>query len=454
LDKDRRIAELEEEIRVLKKIIVELTARLEKTSKNSNNPPSSDGFKKGAPKNLRKPSGRESGGQEGHEGRTLEFTSNPDTIVELAPKEDCDCGGKIVLATDDFVVRQVTDVVPAKVLTVEYRTRSGICGDCGKEHRAGFPEDVKAPVSYGPTIQGLVTYLTMYQLLPLARTTELMRDVFGINIAQGTILAATDVCHQNLEESEKAIKQEIIGSDVAGFDESGMRVNGKLHWLHTAGTKSATAYLIHKNRGTKAMDAMGILPEFAGTAVHDHYKSYYKYDTCAHAECNQHHIRHLMYLHENLNVSWAKGVLEHLLKIKRHVDFSRLFGADKLEQADIDNYTKTYRAILETAAKIDEATPKQAINMAKRLTKFEHETLLFMLDFDVPFTNNLAERDIRMPKLKQKVSGCFRTEDGAAKFARIRGFISTVKKKGKNIMEGITAALQGESKAFLYPSSQ
>ena len=160
-EKDKKIAELEEEVRVLKSIIVELTARLEKSSKNSNKPPSSDGLRKGAPKNMRKPSGRKNGGQEGREGTTKKFSQNPDTIVKLVPKEECDCGGRVVVATDDFVVRQVTDAVPVKVLTVEYRAHEGTCADCGKGHKASFPVGVNSPVSYGPTIKGLVTYMTM-----------------------------------------------------------------------------------------------------------------------------------------------------------------------------------------------------------------------------------------------------------------------------------------------------
>ena len=208
----------------------------------------------------------------------------------------------------------------------------------------------------------------------------------------------------------------------------------------------------HRKRGREAMDEIGILPKFRGSAIHDHWKSYYYYVLCAHGECNQHHLRHLTYLYEDLGVDWALEMACLLLRIKDHVDLSKLFGADRLEQEDIEKYEEMYRKILAGADRSDKA-PKEARRMANRLTDYEQETLLFMIDFDVPFTNNLAERDIRMPKGKQKISGGFRTYEGAKRFARIRGFISTVKKKGKSVFDGLASVFKGGAKAFLYPDT-
>ena len=282
-----------------------------------------------------------------------------------------------------------------------------------------------------------------------------MGDLFGIDISQGTVISSGNEAYEKLEATEERLKEEIIGSDVAGFDETGMRVAGKNHWMHVASTETCTVYSVHKKRGSQAMDEMGILPLFTGTAIHDHLKSYYRY-LCAHGECNQHHLRHLQYLYENLKCDWAGEMLMLLIRIKKHVDLTKLFtegkkGAKSLEQEDIEIYEKKYREILGNACITMEKTPIESQRMIKRLSKYEQETLLFMYDFNVPFTNNLSERDLRMPKAKQKISGGFRTEEGANAFARIRGFVSTVKKRGKNVMDGMVAIFKGESLNFLSP---
>jgi len=452
--------QLKEENRILKDLvatltakITELEARLNKTSKNSNKPPSSDGPRKSVVKNSRTRSDKTSGGQPGHEGTTKELTPSPDTIVELKPKTKCECGGEIITKPDAYTVRQVTDIEPVKVITIEYRAHEGECAQCGQVHKASFPERVTGTVSYGENLQAIVTYLTNYQLLPLKRTTELLEDIFDIKMSQGTIVSVNQEAYEKLEDTEAQTKEEVIESDVTHFDETGIRVNGKTHWLHSAGTQTSTVYSIHEKRGKEAMDDMGILPRFRGTALHDHWKSYYTYKLCAHGECNAHHIRHLIYLYEELGAKWANDMLVLLLRIKRHVDLSRLFGADCLLQEDIEEYERIYREILENAAATAEQSHIELQRMINRLTKYEQETLLFMYDFSVPFTNNLAERDIRMPKAKQKISGGFRSEGGAKAFARIRGFISTVKKRGKNVLDGLVSVFKDEASKFLFSNS-
>lgn len=449
-EKDRIIAALIAKVEELTAKAANLEAQLKKNSKNSNKPPSSDGLGKGMPKNSRVPSGKKSGGQKGHEGTTRELNPAPDRVVELLPVTRCDCGGEIIADNDKYKTRQVCDIEPVKVVTVEYRAYDGTCEKCGKEHRTPFPRGVTGTFSYGNNIQGITTYLNTYQLLPLNRTAELMKDLFGVKISQATIVSANNDAYENLEPTESRIKNELIKSDVVGFDESGMRVCGKTQWLHSAGTDRYTMYTIHPKRGKEAAREMGVLPVFKGTAVHDHWRSYYTYDQCAHAECNQHHLRTLKYLHEDLKISWAAEMTCLLMRILKHVELSKLFGAYELPQADIDKYTTLYRKILESAGQ-QENPLIEAKRMSKRLAEYEHETLLFMLDFDVPFTNNLAERDIRMPKLKQKISGCFRSDEGAKTFARIRGYVSTLKKHGKNVLDGITAAFNEKSNAFLFP---
>ena len=335
---------------------------------------------------------------------------------------------------------------------MEYRAYDGFCEKCGKLHKASFPERLGGVVNYGEGIQAILTYLTSYPLIPIKRATELVEDLFGLRVSQGTVVSAGTEAYEKLEGTDSAIKQEIIESGVVCFDESGMRVEGKTQWLHSAGTESATYYRTHPKRGNEAMDDIGILPVFEGTAIHDHLKSYYHYDKCAHGECNQHILRYLKYLYENLGVVWAYEMACHLLRIKKHVDLSKVFGADRLEAADISDYERIYRHIL-TKANISSEAPQDERRLARRLAEYEQETLMFMLDFDVPFTNNLAERDIRMPKAKQKISGGFRTNEGAKTFTRIRSFISTCKKKGKNIFDGLTSIFKDEAETFLYPNS-
>lgn len=317
-------------------------------------------------------------------------------------------------------------------------------------HKASFPEGIEGTVSYGENLQAIVTYLNVYQLIPLKRATELVEDLFKLNISQGTIVSSNHEAYEKLGDTEVLIKEDIIQSDVASFDESGMRVKGKNHWLHCACTESSTVYSIHEKRGVEAMDDMGILPVFRGTAIHDHWKSYYHYDQCAHGECNGHHLRHLKYLYENLGCAWAAEMSCLLLRIKRHVDLSKLFEVDRLEQEDIETYERLYREILEAAHENIEQAPTDSKRMIKRMSKYEQETLLFMYDFSVPFTNNLAERNIRMPKAKQKISGCFRSKKGADDFARIRGFVSTTRKRGKNVLDGLVATFKGNATAFLF----
>ena len=473
------VAELKQQIEALKitvstlmSKIAELEAKNKKNSSNSSKPPSSDGFQKPkATSSLREKSGRKSGGQKGHEGTTLELTENPDYIVEVKQQQECECGGSIITIEDNVIIRQVTDIQKPKKVVIEYRAQDGICEQCGKIHKASFPKGVNGTTNYGQEVQATVTYLRQCQLLPIKRTTEIMKDLFELDVSQGTIEKASHEAYEKLEETEKLIKEEITGSDVVNFDETGMRVNGSQYWLHSAGTSGATLYTIHEKRGKEGMEAQGILPFFKGTAIHDHWKAYYHY-MCSHSECNAHHLRHLKYLYEVIKQGWAGEMACLLLRIKRHVELSKLFGCDELPMDDIREYEQIYHAILskgalslgmtdpyvydEEKATNSKAMPKkrkkrtESERMVSRMSEYEQETLLFMYDFSVPFDNNAAEQAVRMPKLRQKISGCFRTTKGAKVFARIRSFITTTKKKGKNIYEGIKASFQGDGSKFLY----
>jgi len=511
----KEISQLMEQIAVFKHAIVILTAEIEtlkaiknKNSTNSNKPPSSDGLKK-APvtKSLRITTGRPTGGQKGHKGNTLDLVDNPDEVVELVPIDHCECGGNIIVEMDNVIIRQATDFVMPKKIVIEYRAHDGYCVKCGKVHKASFPKGVDAAASYGEGVQATLSYLNTYQLLPLKRTTELIRDLFGIEISEATVINANQSAYRQLDGTLDRIKNELINSDVAGFDETGIRVAGSLHWLHAAGTKDATLYIVHKKRGKEGMDAMGVLPFFCGTAIHDHWKSYYNY-LCAHAECNAHHLRHLVFLFETLKQGWAGEMICLLMRIKRHVDLSKIFGSATLELEYVQEYERVYRQIIKNAAislgmgnpydatdaEMEKADGKTAVidtdmiyddadcaqglemetgyeaasqsatptkkqkktvpvRMVARMAKYEQETLMFMYDFNVPFDNNAMEQCVRMPKLKAKISGCFRTEDGADVFAGIRSYVSTMIKNNKNLFDGFKAIFRGKALDFLYPDT-
>lgn len=472
LQAEARASELEEKNKVLEAAVTMLTEKIEqleteiqkmkRTSNNSNKPPSSDGYAKPTVKNSRVRSEKKSGGQRGHAGTTLEQQTNIDRVVELIPVEICECGGQIIVKTEEYTIRQVVEIEKPTKITIEYRQYSGICDRCGTVYKGAFPDEADNAVVYGNNLKAFLTYVTQYQLLPIKRTTELVKDVLGIQISQGTVVSANKEAYEKLREFESTVKEKLINSDVVSFDETGQRVNGELKWLHSASTPELTLYYVHKNRGSVAMDAMGVLPNFTGTAIHDHWKSYYHYLLCSHAECNAHHIRHLQYLYEDLGYEWAGEMLCLLLRIKRHVDLSKNFGATHIEMEEIKKYEGMYNRILESAKEeeavrtkpVTEPTGKKRKKseselMCNRLSEYSIETLSFLYDFTIPFDNNLAERDIRMPKTKQKISGGFRTDKGAEAFARTRSFVSTVVKNGQSVLDGLVAAFQGRANQFL-----
>lgn len=447
--------------RELEKVVIQLIekigkleaelARYKKRSDKSNKPPSSDGYRKPTVKNSRTKSNRKTGGQEGHEGKTREISPNPDTIIELRPIEaQCECGGNIIVENETHTVRQVIEVEKPKTKVIEYRQFRGICDKCGKIYNQEFPEGVNGVVNLGDGVKSLVTYMSQYQLIPLNRVAEMTKDVFDINISEGSIVTIGKEAYKKLERFEKAAKEEIIKSEVAHFDETGMRVEGKLQWVHSASTKDLTVYEVHAKRGSEAMNEIGILPKFEGTAVHDHWKAYYKYTSCTHSECNSHIVRALKAIGEDCGYEWAYSMIGLLLKIKAHVDYSKLFGSESLEKVDLEMYQQSYNEIIETAIKEETESTKQnqtqkkeSQNMSKRLFEYDIETLAFMYDFEVPFDNNLAERDIRMVKLRQKISGCFRTKEGSKVFARVRSFLSTCSKRGVATLEGVKSIFSG-----------
>jgi transposase len=454
------IAQLEslaERVTVLEAENAALRARLGTNSGNSSKPPSSDrpGVKP-HPKSQRKSTGRKAGGQPGHLGHTLRLVDQPQEIQVHAPSHCRECGQNLEGAsTIRRERRQVVDLPPMQVWVVEHQAETKHCPGCGVETTGTFPEGVEAPAQYGPGIMTVAVYLNQQQLLPMERTCEVLGEVFGCPIAEGTLESAVARCDEQLAEAEAAIKGQVARAGIVHFDETGLNVNGKTHWLHVASTPGLTFYAAHRKRGCEALDEIGVLPGFRGTAVHDGWASYWQYGDCQHALCNAHHLRELTFVAEEMEQGWAQELRELLLEIKQATDAAREQGVAEMAAETQRAFEARYDALLEGGLRMNpppEPTGKRgrpprgkAGSLVDRLRAHKGATLAFMEDLAVPFDNNQAERDIRMVKVKAKISGCFRTTTGVDRFCRIRGYISTLRKQGIPILSALGQAMVGRA---------
>ena len=448
LEKDKVIQDLANRLKKQEDEYKKLKNKFNANSQNSSKAPSTDIFYKPQPKSERVKTGRKSGGQPGHPGKTLEAVENPD-VVKIYPINSCTTClhdlSKIEATTKNY---QEIDIPPIKPIITEHRVSSKICPECKTKNSAG-PQHLIQKIQYGSTVRAFVTYLSIFQFIPLKRVESMCKDLLKLNISEGTLTNIHETSAAILMNHQTAVKNEIIKSDVAHFDETGMTIDGKLHWTHSASTKSVTFYGIHPKRGREAMNDFGILSKFKGVAVHDGWKSYAKY-SASHALCNAHHLRELRGIFEKFEQNWAQKMRNLLLKINQNIGEYQAFNHTNLPASIIQNYSDEYDEILKLgAAEIPEIIDKfgkkknhPSKRLHKRLIKFKAETLLFMHNFKVPFTNNLAERDVRMVKVKEKVSGGFRSFNGAQRFCVLRGFISTSKKQGLNIFEAIEKAVR------------
>jgi len=450
-----RVEALQEQVHTLERRVAELESQLKQNSSNSNKPPSSDGLSKPQPKNLRKGKGRNPGGQPGHRGHTLGRVDNPDKVVSLAVTT-CACGTadlaqQLVLGHES---RQVFELPEPKLEVTEYRAEIKRCPWCGKTVRAPFPKDVVAPTQYGPRFLALLVYLHYQQLLPANRVAQLCEDLFGRPVSEAVLFQAARDCYDQLQPLETAAIDRLRNEPVVHVDESGLRVAGRLHWLHVACTERWTFYGVHEKRGQPAMDHFDILPHVRGCLVHDFWKPYFRYDS-NHGLCNEHLLRELKFLHEEHHQSWADTLAALLLDMKAFVESQKPHTA-QLTESQKAPWIERYRTVVAVAraanplvrpppGKRKRGRRKQtkAQNLLDRLEHYEPAVLAFLHDRRVPFTNNQAERDIRMLKVRQNISGCFRTVQGANHFARIRGYLSTARKHGLDLLQSITQALTG-----------
>lgn len=452
------IEDLHETVQRQEKRISELEKRLGKDSHNSSKPPSTDGFRK-APKSLRSKGKNKSGGQKGHRGTTLEMMDQPDEI-HLLPLTRCSsCGSRFSDSDKTIEKRQVFELPELTVRSIEYQCECATCSHCGEYTKAEFPEDVTHKTQYGPNFRSLLVYLNQYQLIPYGRLRELFFDIFNWKISEGTINNTIKSCYEALAKTEDQIKSHIMESPCVGFDESGAYIHGQREWFHVARTPTLTWYGVHERRGSKAMDTFGILSEFKGAALHDFYRSYFQYD-CEHYLCNAHILRELIYEHEANGQKWASSLMELLVAAKDEVERFKERNRKSIPKKSSASYNLEFDKIVQRGLRKNprpppkpnqRGRPKQSStrNLLDRLKKYKESYLMFMYDFRIPFDNNGSERDIRMLKVQQKISGTFRSKQGANYFARIRGFISTVRKNSIKVADAISAVFTGNADAFL-----
>ena len=446
---------------VLQARVQELEARLAKDSHNSSKPPSSDGLSRKT-KSLRSKSGKKPGGQIGHHGQTLRLVAEPDVVVEHRPAVCAGCHALLDAAAPVVLRerRQVQDLPLVRLQIREHQALHVRCPACQALSVGAFPAEASSRAQYGPRLRALVVYLVEQQLVPYARVQEVLREVGGVHLAGGTLVTWVRAASTSLEPVEVAIKAALSRAPVLHSDETGVRCGGRLAWAHVASTARLTHYAIHPKRGSAATDAIGILPRYPGVSVHDGWKPYQTQTQCRHALCNIHHLRELTFVEEQYQQGWATDLKRLLREMKAATDQARRLGQAQLDLSARDVLVARYDALI-AAGLAANPPPERGVrrrgrikqtpvrNLLERLLLSKEQVLAFLDDLRIPFDNNQAERDLRMLKVQQKVSGGFRADTGSAGFARIRGYLSTLSKQEIPLLQALAALFMGQP---LYPS--
>lgn len=434
--------------------VADLEARLGRNSRNSNTPPSTEGYTKPPPRSSRRSSGRRPGGQPGAPGATLRQVADPDEIVVHSPSACAGCGGSLVGApVTSTETRQVADLPEVALRWVEHRIEHRGCG-CGATTMAGagdgVPAAVRAPVSYGPGVRAVATYLVAGHHLPLGRAAAVMSDLLGAPVSPGSVATWVQGAADGLTPFTDAVRQVLTGAPVVNFDETGLRVDGALGWVHSASTDTATLYTCHARRGRQAMDAAGVLPAFTGIAVHDCWKPYWCYQV-EHALCNAHVLRELTGVYEATGQTWAPKLARILEQMNTAAAAAKAAGHHALEpavlaawQARIDQVLALGRAQNPEPADGWPAKRPVAVNLLDRFTSHRAEFLRFATDLRVPFTNNAAEQAVRPVKIRQKISGCLRTMVGAQAFCALRSYLDTGRKQHRDTLTILRQLHEGQ----------
>jgi transposase len=424
--------------------VKELEDRLNKDSHNSNKPPSSDGLNRKTRRNRNRKSSKKRGGQKGHEGTQMKMEENPDHTIK---HEVCFCSHCLrsishVKAKGNRK-RQVFDVPSIQIEVTEHQAEIKRCPFCGNVTEARFPDEITRPAQYGNRIKGIITYLSQYQLIPYERISELLEDIFGAKISTGTIYNTNRQAYEAAEKPEESIKDLLKQQPLLHVDETGVCCANATRWMHVVSTDSLTYLGLHSKRGKEAIEAMEIIPEYRGYLMHDFWSSYLSYD-CSHLFCNAHLLRELTAIHEDYKQEWAARMVDILMSAKKMSDKRE----KRLNIKTVDMILNDYDSLVKKGLKYNPSVKNTTVrrgrkkkskprNLLERLRNHRDGILGFVYNVSVPFDNNQAERDIRMLKVQQKISGCFRSVEGGLIFARIRGYISTVKKNDGNVLDSI-----------------
>jgi transposase len=435
--------------------VIELEIALNQNSQNSHKPPSSDGYRRNlqtsTPKNKKRPTG----GQSGHPGTTLRKSAIVDHVV-IHPVDTCiGCGSSLEhIPVQDVRTRQVFDLPTVKMEVTEHRSEVKQCPCCHTQTAGTFPPGITKATQYGSTLKSIVVYMMQHQIVPFERTTEFLQDIFGCTLSEGTLKNWTAEVYRHLTQAEEQIKEQLQHAKILHVDETGIFCSlrgaseNKLHWIHSASTEIYTHYGIHTKRGKEGMDDIGILPDATGRLIHDFWESYGRYDNVTHAYCNAHIVRELRSVYQDYHQVWAQKLIDLLFHIKQKVEtkpISKNFGTRSLHRYDAllqsgFRLNRRNRGSPHKRGRVKQSKPR---NLLERLHDHRDEILAFLFDPTVPFTNNLAERDLRMVKVKQKISGTFRSHLGALYYCRIRGYISTMKKQSVNILDALSSVFAG-----------
>lgn len=448
-------AQLRADFEALEKRFKELLDKLNKNSSNSSKAPSTDIVRKTV--SLRTSSGKNLGGQKGHIGKTLEKSIDIDQIIVHA-LECCSCCGEDLknVNLDRITAHQVFDLPEIKLKVTEHQAEVKSCPNCAKKNKAVFPAYASQPTQYGSNLKAFACYLSSYQFIPYQRCSKLIQDLTGHRISESTLVKFNASFSTQLAPFITALKQELIQSPQVHFDETGYYYSNKRNWLHVACNEQMTYFFPHPKRGKEAMDDMGILNHYKGRAMHDFWASYMdeSFD-CQHDLCNVHHLRDFTFCEENEKSTWAKEMKNHLLKMKKSVDESIAKGLENVPKSEEEYLLLHYDTLLEKG-KIEHPLPdkipgkkgrtkkSKSRNLLERFENHKESIVGFLKDFQIPFSNNLAEQAVRMMKVQQKISGCFRSENGAEAFANARSYIDTIRKKEIDIIDAIYLAINAK----------
>ena len=428
------IAGLKKEVTVLK----EKLSKYEnpKNSNNSSVPPSQDPNRQ--TRSLRKRSSKKVGGQKGHKGRKLLKAETPDKII-FHDITECECCKSELPKEGVIKSRQVFDIPKIKIEVTEHRTITKVCTSCGKKNKTNFPKGLVQEAQYGNNVKAFAVYLQNYQMIPFARCSELIKDLTGHKISTGSLANFQAQSYNKLEVFDNKIKNLSLQSPILHADETGVRLNGKLTWMHVLSNEFMSFFGHHQKRGKEAINDFNIIPLYKGNLVHDRFSPYFSYD-CQHSLCNAHILRELQYLWEIKELKWVRNLASLLVGVHHKIKQGKIYLA-KDYQRTLNKFEKLILPTIQNYNKVYTKTKEEKLAFA--LEKHKHLFLKFIKEKDVPFDNNQAERDLRMIKVKQKISGCFREPTYAEYFARIRGYISTLKKNKQDILLNIQNSFEG-----------